>query len=117
MGQAVAAPAFNLSTDEFGIVTAVESTLLASELGDAQDVAVLIEAMFAFAGTGSTEINTSLFAITAQGNPNVTALWAHRQSSVDDQTVEASELYQLALVYTTPGVAEFGWQNFDQAQL
>jgi hypothetical protein len=55
-------------------------------------------------------INSSIFAVTAADNDNVTAIWAHTQSSFDDNTVEDFELSLLATVNTLGD--EFWIQNF-----
>jgi hypothetical protein len=106
-----AAP-FDLSNDEYGLVVSQVSTLCVDELGDAEKVADLLGSLFSFTGTqDNAERNTSIFAITAQDDPSVTAIWAHQQASACDDTVEAIELYQLAVVHTRGD--EFGLHSFD----
>lgn len=108
-------PDFDLDTMEFGLVDSAYSTLATSELGDAAKVAALLNQLFQFDANGEDGVlNTSVFAVTAHDDPNATAIWAHRQSSANDSTVEAIELYQLAQVNTLGH--EFDWHNFAQAQ-
>ncbi|PUE15557.1 S-layer family protein [Limnohabitans sp. WS1] len=107
--------AFDLSTTEFGLVTSANSTLDASTVDDAQAVSDLLGSVFdfdaAFGGTtDNSEINTTVFGVTAADNPNVTAIWAHTQSSTGDNTVDAYELNLLATVNTLG--QEFQLANF-----
>jgi len=107
--------AFDLSTDEFGLVFSANSTLDAAEIGSASDVAGLLSSLFDFdAVNGGTtdngEINTTVFAVTAADNNKVTAIWAHTQSSSGDSTVDDFELSLLATVNTLGG--EFRYENF-----
>ena len=107
--------AFDLSTTEFGLVDSAESTLNAAELSSSTDVAALLNSVFdfnaAFGGTtDNSEINTTVFGVTAADNPNVTAIWAHTQSSTGDNTVESQELNLLATVNTLG--QEFQLDNF-----
>lgn len=106
---------FDLDDNEFGLVGSLSSTLDAEDLGDASEVATLLNQLFEFGAAGEdSALNTSVFSVTAADDPNVTAIWAHRQSSAGDSTVEAVELYQLALVNTLGN--EFDSRNFAQAQ-
>ena len=50
------------------------------------------------------------FAVTAADDQNVTAIWAHLQSSASDDTVTVDEMSLLAIMHTIGG--EFGYQNF-----
>ncbi|MGV1046672.1 beta strand repeat-containing protein [Limnohabitans sp.] len=107
--------AFDLSTTEFGLVDSAESTLNADALSSSTDVAAVLNSVFdfnaAFGGTtDNSEINTTVFGVTAADNPNVTAIWAHTQSSTGDSTVEAHELNLLATVNTLG--QEFQLANF-----
>ena len=96
------AAAFDLNQDEFGLVSSADSSLTASELGDVTKVAELLNTLFQFdAGSADEVLNTSIFAVTAKDDPTQTAIWAHRQSATNDATVDAIELYQLAVVHTT----------------
>ena len=107
--------AFDLSETEFGLVGSGESTLNASEIKSAADVAGLLAAVFEFnaASGGTTDsgvINSTLFAVTASDDDSVTAIWAHQQASSDDATVDELELNLLAVVNTRDG--EFTAENF-----
>jgi hypothetical protein len=101
---------FDLSTVGYGLVQSAESTLDAQQLGDADDVTRLLNNLFAFSGSANDAINSSIFAVTAADDQNVTAIWAHLQSSADDQTVTVDEMSLLAIVHTIGG--EFGLHNF-----
>lgn len=106
---------FDLDRDEYGLVDSAHSTLGAADLGDAAKVAALLRSLFAFGAAGEDNVlSTSIFAVTAQDDPGMTAIWAHRQSSAADSTVESMELYQLALIDTIGGTLgeEFGLHNF-----
>ena len=108
----------DLSTTEFGLVTSVESTINAAELSSSTDVAAVLNSLFDFDAvlggtTDNSEINTTVFAVTAADNPNVTAIWAHTQSSTGDNTLEAYELNLLATVNTLG--QEFQLVNFKPA--
>ena len=108
----------DLSTTEFGLVTSVESTINAAELSTSTDVAAVLNSLFDFDAvlggtTDNREINTTVFAVTAADNPNVTAIWAHTQSSTGDNTLEAYELNLLATVNTLG--QEFQLANFKPA--
>ncbi|OYU11524.1 MAG: hypothetical protein CFE38_11535 [Comamonadaceae bacterium PBBC1] len=110
--------ALDLSTTEFGLVTSVESTLKAAALSSSTDVAAVLNSLFDFDAvlggtTDNSEINTTVFAVTAADNPNVTAIWAHTQSSTGDNTLEAYELNLLATVNTLG--QEFQLANFKPA--
>ncbi|ANB03168.1 hypothetical protein [Ectothiorhodospira sp. BSL-9] len=99
---------FDLSNDEFGLITGAAS---GTDLGDAGAIADLLNNHFSFSSNAeSEEINTSIFAITGSDDDSLTAIWAHEQSSADDGTVEAAELYKLALVNTVGG--SFSLDNF-----
>jgi ABC-type iron transport system FetAB ATPase subunit len=103
---------FDLSAIEFGLIRSEFSNLSASELDDASLVRDLLDDAFLFGDFGgeSSRINTTIFAITAEDNDNVTAIWAHTQSSANDQTVDVFELSLLATVYTRG--EEFDLDNF-----
>ena len=101
---------FDLSTVGYGLVQTAESTLDAQQLGDVGDVARLLNDLFEFSGSDNGAINSSIFAVTAADDQNVTAIWAHKQSSADDNTVTVDEMSLLAIVHTIGG--EFGFQNF-----
>jgi hypothetical protein len=106
---------FDLSLNEFALVTSAHSTLDAAELGDASAVSDLLSSLFDFDAvsggtTDNSELNTSVFAVTAADKPNVTAVWAHLQSSTGDSTVDAHELSLLATVNTLGN--EFALANF-----
>jgi len=93
---------FNLDSDEYAVVASSDRTLNASELSDVTKVAELLNTLFQFdAGSADEVLNTSIFAVTAKDDPTQTAIWAHRQSATNDATVDAIELYQLAVVHTT----------------
>lgn len=112
--------AFDLDLYEYGLVDATHSTLDAADLGDPAKVAELLNSLFQFSTSGEDSVlNTSIFAVTANDDSNATALWAHRQSSAHDSTVEAIELYQLALMDTIGGALgeEFRLQNFQGVML
>jgi hypothetical protein len=106
---------FNLSVNEFGLVVSEESSLASDDLNDSDLVADLLNSVFDFSlTTANGDLNTTIFAITATDDDSVTAIWAHTQSSADDNTVEALELYQLATVNTIDG--EFSVHNFAGVQ-
>ena len=99
---------FNLDQDEFGLITQAAS---GSDIGDADAVAQLLNNHFSFAANDTDdELNTSIFAITGSDDDNLTALWAHEQSTTDDSTVASAELFKLALVNTSGG--DFSLSNF-----
>ena len=103
---------FDLSTTEFGLVESKQTGLSVGELSDAEKVSELLASVFDFSVTGANSaLNTTIFAITASDDDSVTAIWAHQQSSVDDDTVDAGELFKLATVNTIDGA--FGLDNFD----
>lgn len=106
---------FDLDAQEFGLITSTHSTISAADLSNAESVASALNSAYFFSASGgdSTQ-NTSIFAVTANNNSNVTAIWAHEQSSFNDSTVTSTELHLLALVHTLNG--EFQWDNFEQAQ-
>lgn len=115
--QLVNLPDFDLSTTEFGLVSSVDGLLNVADIGDATQVAHLLNGLFEFTATDNGVLNSTIFAVTAQDDPSVTAIWAHQQSSAGDSTVDAIELFQLATVNTLPGQAldEFNLQNFHVA--
>jgi hypothetical protein len=105
----------DLSTTEFGLVTSVESTINAAALSSSTDVAAVLNSLFDFDAVlgGTTDngmLNTTVFAVTAADNANVTAIWAHTQSTTGDSTVDSYELNLLATVNTLGN--EFGIHNF-----
>ncbi|GAB2605625.1 hypothetical protein [Nitrincola alkalisediminis] len=107
---------FDLSETEFGFISAAHNqaantTVAAADLTNAEKVADLLNDLFNFnAVTDNHEINTSIFAVAAADNADVTAIWAHQQSSTDDSSVESYEMKLLALVNTTGG--ELTAENF-----
>jgi len=101
---------FDLSTVGYGLVQADQSSLQAQQLGDVSAVVRLLNNQFAFSGGANGEINSSIFAVTAADDQNVTAIWAHLQSSANDDTVTVDEMSLLAIMHTIGG--EFGYQNF-----
>ncbi|MEX1234839.1 MAG: hypothetical protein WEB56_07630 [Roseovarius sp.] len=104
--------AFDLSIYEFGLVGHGASKVTEKGLSNNNEVSDLIGDMFNTSGTyDNGQINTSIFAITADDNDSVTAIWAHTQSSTGDSTVSADELRLLATVHTTGG--EFSASNLD----
>ncbi|PWL33441.1 MAG: hypothetical protein DCO97_19615, partial [Marivita sp. XM-24bin2] len=107
---------FDLSTTGFGLVDSEASTLEASAIADAEEVAALLRKVFDFSGdTPNADVNTTIFAVTASDDASETAIWAHTQSSADDDTVEALELNLLGTVVTVgdgAGNDEFGIENF-----
>ena len=109
---------FDLSTNEFGIVSSHSNYLDETAIGNAESVANLLNSVFDFSETtdaiGDTIANTSIFAVTAANDPSVTAIWVHTQSFAGDNTVEDYELNLLATVNTIGG--EFGVSNFDILQ-
>lgn len=107
----------DLSTDEFAVVVSDDSTVNTVGLSNSAKVADLLNSLFDFDAviggtTDNGEINTTIFAVTAEDDKNVTAIWAHTQSSFDDHTVDAHELSLLATVNTLGD--EFWLQNFAQ---
>jgi hypothetical protein len=107
--------AFDLSTTEFGLVDSVGSTINAAALGFSTEVAAVLNSLFDFdavlGGTSDNGMhNTTVFAVTAADNANVTAIWAHTQSTTGDNTVDSFELNLLATVNTLGN--EFGIHNF-----
>ncbi|MBE0501606.1 MAG: hypothetical protein IBX47_09205, partial [Desulfuromonadales bacterium] len=106
---------FDLSSYEFGLVFASDnqgaiSSVGVGQLEDADAVAALLGEVFNFSADNNDVLNTTVFAITAADDDSVTAIWAHQQSSTDDNTIDSAELYKLALVNTVGG--EFGVGNF-----
>jgi hypothetical protein len=104
-------PSFDLSEDEYGLITSADSLLGTDDITDAALVAVQLSTLFELDGaSGNDEINTSVFAVTASDDSSVTAIWSHLQSSTGDSTIDALELSLLAVVNTTGG--EFSLDNF-----
>ncbi|HMM08310.1 MAG TPA: hypothetical protein PKA35_04210 [Paracoccus solventivorans] len=108
-------PGFDLSTDEFGLVSAAvnagaECSVTAADLAASDRIAALLDGVFDFSGSDNGALNTSVFAVTAADDATRTAVWVHRQSAADDATVEAQELSLLAIVNTTG--EEFSYENF-----
>ena len=104
--------AFDLSLNEFGLVTAADTTLDVDGIKDADAVAALLNQLFNFTADDNGVANTSIFAVTAGDQPSITALWAHSQSAANDASIEALELNLLAVVHTTG--AEFnGLTDFE----
>ncbi|HHW34378.1 MAG TPA: hypothetical protein GXX24_09620 [Paracoccus solventivorans] len=108
-------PGFDLSTDEFGLVSAAvnagaECSVTAADLAASDRIAALLDGVFDFTGSDNGALNTSVFAVTAADDATRTAVWVHRQSAADDATVEAHELSLLAIVNTTG--EEFSYENF-----
>ncbi|WP_205126767.1 hypothetical protein [Nitrincola tibetensis] len=107
---------FDLSEMEFGLISAAHNqaahmTVAAADLTNAEKVADLLNDLFNFNSvTDNGEINTSIFAVAAADNADVTAIWAHQQSSTDDSSLESYEMKLLALVNTTGG--ELTAENF-----
>jgi hypothetical protein len=111
---------FDLSTDEFGLVSSADSSLDAAGIASAAEVAQLLNSLFDFDAVagGTTDndlINTSVFAVTASDDITQTAIWAHTQSSSGDNTVTLDELSLLSVVHTTENyfdsTLEFGAMN------
>jgi hypothetical protein len=103
--------AFDLSTTEFGLVESGVSSLAVSELSDSNEIAALLSRVFDLSSTTENgELNTTVFGVTAADNADLTAVWAHTQSSSGDRTVEAHELTLLATVNTLGN--EFSLLNF-----
>jgi hypothetical protein len=107
--------AFDLSTTEFGLVDSVGSTIDTAALGFSTEVAAVLNSLFDFDAVlgGTTDngmLNTTVFAVTAADNANVTAIWAHTQSTTGDNTLDSFELNLLATVNTLGN--EFGIHNF-----
>jgi hypothetical protein len=104
-------PDFDLSQTEFSLVTSFDSALSTLEINDADKVSELLADLFEFGVTTDNDsLNTTVFAVTAEDDPNVTAIWAHTQSSSGDSTVDAHELSLLATVNTLGN--EFSLLNF-----
>lgn len=108
-------PGFDLSTDEFGLVSAAvnagaECSVTAADLAVSDRIAALLDGVFDFTGSDNGALNTSVFAVTAADDATRTAVWVHRQSAADDATVEAHELSLLAIVNTTG--EEFSYEDF-----
>jgi hypothetical protein len=107
--------AFDLSTTEFGLVDSADSTIDTAALGFSTEVAAVLNSMFDFNAvlggtTDNGKLNTTVFGVTAADNANVTAIWAHTQSTTGDNTVESYELNLLATVNTLGN--EFSLLNF-----
>jgi len=102
---------FDLSQDEFGVVPEGMTGFESADLGNAYAVADMLNSMFDFKADENEVLNTSIFAVTASDDPSQTAIWAHQQSSSDGNTVDAMELYKLALVNTI-GDSPFTAENF-----
>lgn len=109
----------SLSDHEFGVVTSGVNahsgqSVSSEDLGDADAVAALLNNVYNFDvvshDTQSDTVNTTVFAVTASDDPDLTAIWAHTQSNEDDSTVEALELNLLATVETEG--ESFSEQNF-----
>ncbi len=109
---------FDLDLNEFGLLDHNTNlsfgayALNADDLGKAKLVSDLLNFAFDFdyeIGMNDV-INTSVFAVTAADNDNVTAIWVHQQSWAGDDTVEDFELSLLATVYTRGD--EFQLENF-----
>jgi hypothetical protein len=110
---------FDLNHDEFGVVTSQTpgNSLSASDIGSVDKVAELLSNVFYLGGdgySGDGQIDTSIFAVTAEDDASVTSIWAHTQSSDNDNTIGAHELTLLAEVNTTGG--EFSYLNFATVQ-
>ncbi len=113
---------FNLNVHEFGVLDAATHGKLAAEaqvasdqLLDADAIATVLSQVFDFeAGAASStedgERNTTVFAVTAADDPTRTSVWAHRQSTSGDVTVDAEELTLLASVEARD--AGFSGTNF-----
>ncbi|WP_300659207.1 hypothetical protein [Hydrogenophaga sp.] len=108
---------FNLSTTEFGLVGQMQSSVSVADLDNSTAVSDLLNRLFnfdvlsEFGGTSDNgTLNTTVFAVTASDNANVTAIWAHTQSTTGDNTVETYELNLLATLNTSGN--EFGINNF-----
>jgi hypothetical protein len=101
---------FDLSMFEFGLVSSDASGLDADQLSDAELVSELLDLSFNFTATANERINTTLFAVTAEDDDNITAIWAHTQSHASDDTVDVFELSLLATVHTRGD--EFQLENF-----
>ncbi|WP_231376868.1 Ig-like domain-containing protein [Thioalkalivibrio sp. AKL12] len=101
---------FDLSQDEFGIISSAPSGI---DLGSAEEIANLLSngGSFFLQADDNGQLNTSIFAITGSDDDSLTAIWAHQQSSAGDDSVEAAELYKLALVNTI-GDGTFSADNF-----
>jgi hypothetical protein len=113
-------PVFDLSTDEFGLVSFADSSLDAAGIASAAKVAKLLNSLFDFDAvmggtTDNDQINTSVFAVTASDDITQTAIWAHTQSSSGDNTVTLDELSLLSIVHNTENRfdsgLEFGAMN------
>jgi hypothetical protein len=111
---------FDLSTDEFGLVSSADSSLDAAGIASAAEVAKLLNSLFDFDAvmggtTDNDQINTSVFAVPASADITQTALWVHTQSSGGDNTVTLDELSLLSIVHTTENAfdssLEFGAMN------
>jgi hypothetical protein len=95
---------------EVGLVSSDASGLDADQLSDAELVSELLDLSFNFTATANERINTTLFAVTAEDDDNITAIWAHTQSHASDDTVDVFELSLLATVHTRGD--EFQLENF-----
>ena len=87
------------------------------DIEDADAVASLLNSVYNFGDRfanledpASDAVNTTVFAVTASDDPDLTSIWAHTQSNAEDNTVEGLELSLLAIV-ETDGEA-FSEQNF-----
>lgn len=114
--QVVDLPDFNLSTTEFGLVDYLDNAdsshaVTVADLDDATAVSGLLNSLFEFVATANGHDNSTIFAVTASDDSSVTAIWAHKQSSDTDSTVDPLELTLLAMVNTVD--AEFAMSNFD----
>lgn len=111
---------FDLDLNEFGIVThdanrQMSGAVNADNLSDAEDIATLLSRVFDLTADGEDDVlNTTIFAVTAEDDPNATAIWVHSQSSVGDNTISANELTLLAIVHATGG--DFGANNLQMLQ-
>ena len=115
-GEGVPFATLDLSLHEFALVTSEAnatslSSLTTAGLSDADAVAALLASVFVgVQAVPNAALNTTIFAITASDDDTVTAIWAHRQSSEADHTIDAGELYHLATLNTVGG--EFLAGNF-----
>lgn len=114
--------AMSLSDHEFGLVTSdvnarTWQSVSSEDIEDADAVASLLNSVYNFGDRfanledpASDAVNTTVFAVTASDDPDLTSIWAHTQSNAEDNTVEGLELSLLAIV-ETDGEA-FSEQNF-----
>jgi len=113
-------PHIDLDFNEFGLVTqagnhSAGATVDTAHLSNAHDIASLLSDAFYITADGEDDqLNTTIFAVTAEDDPNSTAIWVHTQSSAGDGTIDANELTMLAIVHSTGG--DFGMSNLQMLQ-